>query len=356
MKIIITSPSLDPTQNVSGISSVAQFIIQNNKKNEYIHFELGKKDNEKGGISRIIPTIKSLLKWNKLLSKHSKATIHYNFPLSKASIIRDPLFIWIARLRRRKIIIHIHGGIFLTASYIPTYLNTILRRVFSLSCPFIVLSEFEKEILKNKFNCKNISVLPNCVDLRAAVSFKKITNNKRQLTIGYLGRITEEKGMEYLLEACARMRQQSIPFILKIAGKEEIKGQYLPRFKKELEEQFIYEGIVSGDKKNAFLKSLDVFILPSFFEGLPMSLIESMSFGVVPITTNVGSIHQILKEGNNGLYIRLKDTESIIRQITKVNADRSLLQYLSQNEKQYIITHFNTQQYIDKLNNIYSQA
>ena len=46
MKVIITSPSLDPAQNIGGISSVTQFIIQNNKSADYIHFELGKKDNE----------------------------------------------------------------------------------------------------------------------------------------------------------------------------------------------------------------------------------------------------------------------------------------------------------------------
>ncbi len=46
MKYIIVSPSLDPTQNVSGISAVTQFIIENNKSIKYIHFELGKKDNE----------------------------------------------------------------------------------------------------------------------------------------------------------------------------------------------------------------------------------------------------------------------------------------------------------------------
>ena len=49
MDIIITSPSLNPKENVSGISSVTQFIISNNRKQNYLHFELGKKDLDKGG-------------------------------------------------------------------------------------------------------------------------------------------------------------------------------------------------------------------------------------------------------------------------------------------------------------------
>lgn len=149
MNIIITSPSLDPSQNVSGISSVTQFIIDNNKEEKYIHFELGRKDNEKGGISsRILPIIKNILKWNKLLSKYPQTIIHYNFPLSKASILRDPLFIWIAQIKKHKMVIHVHGGVFLTAPHIPAYLNIILRKIFSLPIPFIVLSELEKKSSK----------------------------------------------------------------------------------------------------------------------------------------------------------------------------------------------------------------
>ena len=49
MKAIINSPSLDPKVNVSGISSITQFIISNNKEVDYIHFEVGKRDAESGG-------------------------------------------------------------------------------------------------------------------------------------------------------------------------------------------------------------------------------------------------------------------------------------------------------------------
>lgn len=356
MNIIITSPSLDPSQNVSGISSVTQFIIDNNKEEKYIHFELGRKDNEKGGISRILPIIKNILKWNKLLSKYPQTIIHYNFPLSKASILRDPLFIWIAQIKKHKMVIHVHGGVFLTAPHIPAYLNIILRKIFSLPIPFIVLSELEKKILKDKFRCYNISVLPNCVDLKDAIPFQRIPNDKDTLVIGYLGRIAETKGMSYLLEACVKLKEKKIPFILKLAGKEEVKDQYLPLFKEKLGNQFIYEGVVFGDKKTSFLKSLDIFILPSFFEGLPMSLIECMSFGVVPITTNVGSIGEIVENENNGLFIPVKDSTTIAQQIEKINTNRDLLHNLSQNAKNHIINHFSAQQYIITLNNIYTST
>lgn len=356
MFTIITSPSLDPQQNVSGISSVTQFIIQNNKNTQYIHFELGKKDYERGGIYRIGSIFKCLYLWWKTLSRYPQAIIHYNFPLSKASILRDPLFIGIARIRKHKMVIHLHGGNFLTAPHIPFYLNIFLKKVFALPVPFIVLSELEKKLIQGRFNCVNINVLPNCVDLKDAENFERQANMHNTLTIGYLGRIAETKGMDYLLDACIQMKKMGIPFFLKLAGKEEIKNKYIPTFQKELGNHFIYEGVVFGETKNKFLKSLDIFILPSFFEGLPMSLIECMSFGVVPVTTPVGSIKEIVKNNTNGTFIKVKDEQSIVYQINRLNKDRLLLFSMSQNSQNFIFQNFNTKTYIKKLNNIYNQS
>ena len=97
MNIIITSPSLNPKVNVSGISSVTQFIISNNRKQNYLHFELGKKDKEKGGWHRIPALIKKYREWKNVLALHPDAIVHYNFPLSKASLLRDPWFMKIGR-------------------------------------------------------------------------------------------------------------------------------------------------------------------------------------------------------------------------------------------------------------------
>ncbi len=355
MQIIITSPSLNPASNVSGISSVTKFIIENNT-HKYIHFELGKKDNEKGGIYRIKSILKNLINWNKVLNKYPEAIIHYNFPLSKFSIIRDSMFILIVRLKKRIMIIHLHGGNFLTDSHIPQHLNWILKKIFSLPTPFIVLSDIEKNIIKKRYNPQSIQVLPNCVELKEAKSFNREINLEKALVVGYLGRITETKGMEYLLEAFKILKKRGIPFILKIAGKEEIENQYLPNFEKALGKQFVYEGLVSGEVKSKFLKSLDVFVLPSFFEGLPMSLLECMSYGVVPLITNVGSVGEVVQDKSNGVIIKVKDTTSIVEQLIFLHEHREQLKIYSIKAKNKILSEYSPDLYIKKLKSIYDNA
>lgn len=357
MKIIIVAPSLDPSKNVSGISSVTKFIVSNNKENEYIHFVLGRKDDEKGGVFRIFSILEKLREWKKMLNKEKDAIIHYNFPLSKPSILRDPLFMGMAMRQKRKMVIHIHGGVFLTHyEEAPFFFKWILKKVFRWNVPFIVLGENEKNIIKQSLKTKKVFSLPNCIDLQDAELFKRVYSDSKPLIIGYIGRIAETKGMIYLLKACRELKNKQIPFVLKLAGAEEVGDSFLPLFENYLGNQFTYSGVVSGEKKNDFLKSLDVFVLPSYFEGLPMSLLECMSYGVVPITTNVGSIGDVVEDCKNGFFIKVKDAESIVDVLTRLNSDRELLSRLGDEARATIFNNFNPHEYIQNLNIIYGMA
>lgn len=356
-KIIIVSPSLDTTKNVSGISAVTQFIIDNNTKCDYVHFELGRKDGERGGIFRIFSLMKSFWCWRKLLKQEPNAIVHYNFPLSKASIIRDLLFMREAMKRGHRMLVHIHGGVFLTHSdSAPWLIKRILRKVFAWDVPFVVLGESEKRIVETNFNAKRVFLLPNCVDLTDANTFQRHTNTDNPLTLGYIGRIAETKGMEYLLQACVQLKRNGVPFVVKLAGAEEVKDYFLPLFDSYLGDRFVYSGVVSGEKKSAFLRSLDVFVLPSFFEGLPMSLLECMSYGAVPVTTEVGSIGEVVKDGKNGLIIKDHDVESIVQAVMRLDADRHLLGQLGSMAKETIFEKYNPQTYIKELNRLYDEC
>lgn len=353
MQVIITSPSLDPTQNVSGVSSVTQFIIDNNDAMEYVHFELGRKDKEKGGWRRIPAILCKLKEWQKVLKQYPEAIIHYNFPLEKPSILRDPLFMFIARKLKREMIIHVHGGIFLTSPSTPWLLKCIMRWVFEGKEPIIVLSDSEREALQSKFHCSNISILPNCINLSESEKFSRQVSTKT-IELGYLGRITESKGMTELLEACIELQQQNVPFHLYMAGKEEKEGQYLPAYKENLGDRFIYEGVVSGKSKIDFLKHIDTFVLPSYFEGLPMSLLEAMSFACVPITTLVGSIPSIVTNKENGVAIAPHSSQSIVDAVKILLSNSSYRKALSQKAQQTIFKSFSPRKYINNLNNIYN--
>ena len=393
--MIITAPSLDPAQNVSGVSSVVQFIIEHNRECEYEHFQIGKTDGESGGaLQRLLRTWKRYGEWRTLLATYAtptatKTIVHYSFPLSAPSILRDPWFMHYALKRGMKMVVHVHGGLFLTAPRIPFILERILKWVFSWDVPFIVLSEGEKEILKNRFGAKRVEVLANCPEgpkgngngLRAC-SPEHLLERKNslncsegalvpssarlstygaqepakhpRLTLGYLGRIEPNKGMGELLSAVERLKSEGRKIRLRIAGKEEREGEYLPKFREALGEDFEYCGLVSGERKREFLESLDVFVMPTYFEGLPMSLLETMSYGAVPVVTEVGSIPTVVKEGENGLFVKVKDVDSICNALKKLDEDRELLAQMSEKAQRTIQENFSAEKYVERLNEIYN--
>lgn len=87
-----------------------------------------------------------------------------------------------------------------------------------------------------------------------------------------------------------------------------------------------------------------------------MSLLEGMSFGEVPVVTDVGSMGEVVSDGVNGLIVKVKDSDSIADAIAKMCADRNLLRELSNRAQMTITDNFSPEEYISKLNNIYDKC
>ena len=351
MDIIITSPSLDTRKNVSGISSVTRFIINNNKKHKYIHFELGRADSEGRGIKRLFSLLNCFIRWRTLIRNNSNAIIHYNFPLTTKGILRDSVFIYV--VRNRKVLLHIHGGNYVTEDNTPWIIDKILHSIFKYEHPVITLSDYEKKKIKEKYSIRNVISLPNCIDLDDAIAFKR-TANYGVLNIGYIGRLDKDKGLNELLEACKVLLDNKVPFVCHFAGKEVNDDEFIPRYKETLGNSFKYHGVLFGAQKTEFFKLLDIFVMPSYYEGLPISLLESMSFSIAPIVTPVGSIPKVVTDKDNGMFIKKKNVDTIVESILKLNKDRDKLFQIGNKAKETIVNNFNPHDYIKKLNMLYA--
>lgn len=352
-EVIITSPSLNPEENVSGVSEVARFIMRNNPRREYLHFCIGKKDGEGGGMLRRVRRVwKTYREWRRLLAAHPGALVHYSFPLDARSVVRDYFFIRHAYRQGRRMLVHIHGGLYLTRKSRPWLIDRLMRRVFSWDIPFVVLSAGERDTVRGEFGARRVEVLPNCVDPADAAPRSPKAGGK-PLTIGYLGRIEANKGMDWLLLACERLLRAGVRFRLEMAGKEEAGTRYVEGFARLLGDSFRYHGVVAGAAKRDFLRSFDAFVLPSHFEGLPMSLLETMGYGAVPVVTPVGSIPGVVEDGRNGILVKVRDADSIAEAVARLSADRRLLRRLSEEARRTILDRFSPEAYVDRLNRLY---
>lgn len=368
-KVVIVAPSLDCATNVSGVSAVTNFIIAHNMECEYEHFLQGRSDGESGALNRVMRIWRNYRKWVKSLqftvyslqNKNDNYIIHYNYPLDTPSIVRDYFFMRAARRKGIPMVIHIHGGLYLFKERKPFLIKRILDRVFSWGNPFIVLSEKERDEIQRQYGTKNVTVLPNCVEIPCFNGNDNVNKDSLQFTVCrlhilYLGRIEPNKGMDYLLEAMRMLKEKGHDVTLHFAGIEQGKNGYIGRFQELLGDHFIYEGVVSGNRKAELFKRCQVFVLPSLYEGLPMSLLETMSYGLVPVVTDVGSIEEYVKDGMNGLMIGVRDAVSIVNALERLVVDKKLMIELSKAARQTIVTRLHPQKYVERLNEIYAQT
>ena len=200
-----------------------------------------------------------------------------------------------------------------------------------------------------------MKILPNCVDLIESALYKRNFEENKNIRLLFLGRITAEKGLDFIVDALQNLKE-NVSFKFIMAGTGPAEKMYVEKFTKILGGSFEFKGIVFGEEKSNLYKTCNIFLLPSLFEGLPMSLLESMSFGVVPIVTPVGSMKDVVSNNQNGIIVKDNPATEITNAVSLLAANRVLLQKLSENAAGYIKKHYNPENYITELNRIYTAA
>lgn len=215
---------------------------------------------------------------------------------SNVSFWRKTLLINILKLCNKKIIIHIHGGKF------KEFYNTSPDKIKSTLLKadrVVVLSNSWKLYFENIIGLNNVCVVNNVISKPMLTKTEK--NDKIHFL--FLGNLSRAKGFFDLFEAIITSKKElEGKAVFHIGGNgdvEEINNYIVEHDVKDL---IKLHGFVQGAIKNELLNKCDVFILPSYIEGLPISILEAMSYGAAIISTKVGGIPDIVNS-NNGILI-----------------------------------------------------
>lgn len=135
-----------------------------------------------------------------------------------------------------------------------------------------------------------------------------------ELIIGNAGRLVAQKGQKYLITLGRILKDQSFKFKILIAGigplLDDLKASV---FENDLEKNIIFLG--HQKEMSPFFRSLDLFVFPSLFEGLPNTLIEAMAHGIPAIGFNLSSIPEVIKNDCNGYLVEPFDIGMMARLI-----------------------------------------
>jgi len=183
---------------------------------------------------------------------------------------------------------------------------------------------------------------------------KKYSIGEEETLIGYVGRLSKEKGVRYLIEAASLLKRKVKTFKLIIIGEgpEKKELEYLTR-SKGLEQYIIFAGFQRDIEK--WLPALDLFILPSLTEGTPMALLEAMSMGIPVIATSVGGVPMIVKSGVNGLLVAPADSKELGLNILTLINNPDLRCKVATNGIRTIKERFDIKEWCDKIERQYDE-
>ncbi len=270
-----------------------------------------------GQVKKLLVLCKAILQFLYWMLFHPEIKIVHVQGSVGASFWRKAIFIYIAKFFHKKVVWHMHAGRFAVFYQQHRYA---VRKVVDKSDVIIALSEYWKEYFKNEFPTKRVEIIKN------VISAPKVHKQQTSyFTLLFLGLLGKNKGIYDLLE-CIRDHKVEFQGKLKlyIGGNGEI--EQVKQLIKEygIADIVIFEGWVSGDKKIELLNNSDAYILPSYKEGLPISILEAMSYGMPIISTPVGGIPEIVSNGENGYLVEPGNKEDIYKAIISLLNDSDL--------------------------------
>jgi glycosyltransferase involved in cell wall biosynthesis len=201
--------------------------------------------------------------------------------------------------------------------YGPDWFTKISLRTTIKNADFVIaLSEDMKRAVQHIYN-REIAIVPNGIELEEYID--KLQMQRKEHTeqrILFVGRLSPEKGVQYLLQAMQVIHGKIPDAKLAIVG-YGVEGRGLEELAASLgiRECVDFVGKVPHERIPDYMQQADVFVLPSLSEGLPVVILEAMASGLPIIATRVGGLPDIIEEGVNGYLVEAKNPDAIAEKL-----------------------------------------
>jgi len=281
------------------------------------------------------------------LRQYDIAHIHMSM---RASFYRKYLLALLCRIVGIPYIVHLHGSEFEAFYHKESgkIVKNMIRKTFEKAGLVIALSKSWEEAIVEMAPKAEVKVIYNSVKLHKQV--KGI--NHRLL---FLGRIGERKGVFDLLRAVKELAKKYEDIHLYIGGDGEVERLSHEIKALDIGKYVTYVGWVRGRKKEKLIQNCAIYVLPSYNEGLPMSVLEAMSFGRVAVTSKVGGLPELIDDSDNGYLVKPGDVAAICNCIDRLYLDVEKYEKVSDKGYKTIENQFNIDRVINELVEIYTK-
>ena len=141
-----------------------------------------------------------------------------------------------------------------------------------------------------------------------------------------------------------------------LAGSGEIEKLQAIIEEKGISQYFSFPGWVRKEEKENLLKNADIFLLPSYTEAMPMSILEAMGYGLPIVTTNVGGIPQLVEDGKNGYMTDPGNIDSFVKAILKLISNNELIYDMGKKGIEKAYEKYSLEKHLEKVCKLYENV
>lgn len=246
---------------------------------------------------------------------------------SRSSFWRKTIFIILAKLLNKKIIFHLHGAEFklFYEEELSWFGRAVASAVMNRADVILALSPSWAEWLSTCATKPKIIVLENSIAPLSLPTSDSL--NTKQLL--FLGRIGARKGFWDLLISLKSLHDRGVDFNFVAGGDGEIEKAKALVLEYGLQDKVKFVGWVRNIQKLELLGSSSIFLLPSYNEGMPMSVLEAMAAGVPIVSTKIGGIPEQITDGVEGYLIEPGDTTALTDRLEMLLSNPALQKKMS---------------------------
>lgn len=302
IKVLMCGPSIT---DGGGMASVAQnYIMHLNGHGVTINYLTTHKKGSK--LKLIVNFVASYFKFVTLfaLRRYDLAHIHMTY---KGSTLRKLLLSFTAYLLRIPYILHIHTdySTFYNRSSLP--LKHLINKSFRMArCVIVLDNEMGKWVGETVRKC-NVCIIANGVEMHSHNPY-----NRDSTDVLFLGSLCRRKGIHDVCK-CIKILDATLPQDVKflLCGEDAVGNLKETITNMGILHRIGHFGWISNEQKEDVFHSSAIMILPSYQEGLPMSILESMAHGIPCISTTIAGIPSVIRNGENGILITPGDVAAL---------------------------------------------
>ncbi|MFZ7126487.1 MAG: glycosyltransferase family 4 protein [Desulfobacterales bacterium] len=348
MKILHIAPSMDV---MGGISAVLKGYSQSDMAKRYdLEFIASHRDGPKG--YKLLVAAAGLIHTAVKLCLGRFDIVHLHCG-DVPSPQRKYIYYRLVRLFRPKVILHFHGAEFMDqfAGLAPRWKSRLVS-FFTGVDRLVCLSKSWETRIRSIASQANTIVIPNAIAIPERMDNRKLSPGR--LRLAFLGRIGRRKGLFDLLETLAELKSQGLEIELEVGGNGDVEAFLEAVAALGLEEQVRYLGWIGSEQKDLLFRRVDALVLPSYGEGMPMSILEAMAYGLPVIATRVGGIPELVHHGVSGLLTEPGDRKELGRAIKTLTENALLRIRMGEAARSHVSENHHYTAMVDHISGLYA--